>query len=256
MGNAEAERTALEDLRSRLDAASTAGELAAVETEAGSVARRLATVHAETRRALESQPGRESHQDDRSESRISEPAEQARSTVDAATAADQLHLRQLASEAGTLLERLAGPAPENPGRLYRLQAGRLASLRSQALELLAGGSVPASSASPLTARLTASLDALRLIAAAHYLFQGEPRNTLDLLDTTTDTEVERPLAAHRHLLRAAAHHQLYRLGGELDPDHRQQAAEAVRAARSLDPDLLPDATPFSPTFRVFYRSPP
>ncbi|MCG8457397.1 MAG: hypothetical protein MI919_14060 [Holophagales bacterium] len=255
LGNAETERAALEDLRSRLDVASTPGELAAVESEAGSVARRLATVHTETRRALESRTAGDSPEESLPEPVGPGPAEEGRPAVDTTAAREQRRLRQLASEAGTLLGRLSGRSPESPGHLYQLQTGRLASLRGEALELLSEESVPVSSQSLLAGRLTASLDALRLIAAAHYLFQGEPVTTLELLDETTG-DLERPLTAQRHLLRAAAHHQLYHLSGELDLDHRRQAAEAVRAARALAPDLSPDPTSFPPTFRIFYQALP
>jgi hypothetical protein len=62
-----------------------------------------------------------------------------------------------------------------------------------------------------------------------------------------------PAALQAHLLRAAARHALYSLGGQKDEALRQAIWADVQAVRRLDPSFQPNASAFSPRFRELFR---
>jgi len=92
----------------------------------------------------------------------------------------------------------------------------------------------------------------RLRQAAEAYLAGEHPRTLELL---ADTELSDPRAAlHASLLRAAAHHALFLLGGEREPELLDLAREEAAAGHRLDPDFEPAGRYFPPRFLAFYRA--
>jgi hypothetical protein len=131
----------------------------------------------------------------------------------------------------------------------RLEAAREVAMAKRAEARVAAAASPAP-ASPGPARPRVSDG---LVVAAQAVFDGEYRRAID---TLSGVEADGPAAAHVHLLRAAANHALFLIGGGKDARLLRSAAEDVRACRRLDSTLRPDPQVFSPLFtEMFDRTP-
>lgn len=90
----------------------------------------------------------------------------------------------------------------------------------------------------------------RLVLAARAYFGGEYQGALDALSRVDEWSGH--TAAQALLLRAAARHALYRLGGQKDEGLKRAALTDIEACRRYDPSLGPDEQAFSPRFRAFF----
>jgi hypothetical protein len=142
-------------------------------------------------------------------------------------------LSRRVAEVATLLERVAASKEEtSAARIDELRD----ELRSAAARL----------------RDAAAGPPRRLRQAVEAYLAGEFPRTLELL---ADTEFSDPRAAlHASLLRAAAYHALFLLGGEREPELLDLAREEAAAGHRLDPDFEPAGRYFSPRFLDFYRA--
>ena len=92
--------------------------------------------------------------------------------------------------------------------------------------------------------------ALLFDATASY-FTGDYARSLSVLDTAAFDDARATEQAL--IVRAAARHALYLIGGEKDQALLDRAVEDVKQCRHLDPKLTPPAA-FSPAFRQFFDS--
>lgn len=90
-----------------------------------------------------------------------------------------------------------------------------------------------------------------LVAAADAFFAAKYAQAADRLRPDGWTG---RAAVHGFLMRAAARHALYVIGGERDGALLRDAQEDVRSTRKLDPALAPDPQAFSPRFLDFYKT--
>lgn len=91
-----------------------------------------------------------------------------------------------------------------------------------------------------------------LAAAARAYFEGRYEDAAAALaDVDYGTG---PAAVQVHLIRAAARHALYVLGGRKDDALRQSVTADVEAVRRLDPAFSPSPAVFSPRFRDLFRT--
>jgi hypothetical protein len=88
------------------------------------------------------------------------------------------------------------------------------------------------------------------LAAASYLERDYETVLRSLSDITSQSARERAVA---HLMRAAAHHALYRLGGEQETSELEASRREILACREIDPEVEPDARFFSPAFRALFK---
>jgi hypothetical protein len=115
--------------------------------------------------------------------------------------------------------------------------------------LAAGRSALAPSASPSTEDAAPPAE---LVTAARAYFDGRYQEAADALAATDYGSG--PAALQAHVLRAAARHALYLLGGRRDDALRRAVDDDVQAVRRLDPTFEPSASAFSPRFRELFRS--
>jgi hypothetical protein len=115
------------------------------------------------------------------------------------------------------------------------------------LDPQAGRPVP--SAPPTTA--AAARAPAELLAAAHAYFEGRYEDVVRTLTPVTDDTG--PVALQAHLLRAAASHALYVMGGSRDEALLRAVTAEVDAVLRIDPDFQPDASAFSPRLRELFR---
>jgi hypothetical protein len=112
------------------------------------------------------------------------------------------------------------------------------------LDPIAPGSGAAAGAAP--ARPPAEL-----VSAARAYFEGRYEDVVRTLgDVPQDSG---PVALQAHLLRAAARHALYALGGGKDDALRRAVTADVQTVRRIDPSFQPDAAAFSPRFRELFK---
>lgn len=91
-----------------------------------------------------------------------------------------------------------------------------------------------------------------LVSAAHAYFEGRYEDVVRTLAEVPDGPG--PVAVQSYLLRAAARHALYALGGGKDNALLRAVTADVRTIRRLDPSFQPDAAAFSPRFRELFRA--
>jgi hypothetical protein len=108
--------------------------------------------------------------------------------------------------------------------------------------------LPAASPSP---PLPAPGPPPELVAAASAYFDGRYHEVVSALSGVRYEPG--PAALQTHLLRAAARHALYVLGGSQDDDLRRAVSADVEAVRRLDPSFEPNPSAFSPRFRELFR---
>lgn len=109
---------------------------------------------------------------------------------------------------------------------------------------------PAAAAQPKPPR--AQGPPVELVRAAQAYFAGDYPRAVSLLVVLDDSKGRS--AVQVRLLRAAARHALFLIGGGTDESLRRNALADVRACRSLEPSFVPDARAFSPRFRRFYET--
>jgi hypothetical protein len=90
-----------------------------------------------------------------------------------------------------------------------------------------------------------------LLAGARAFFGAQYPQTVALLAGANGLPGR--AGAQGLLLRAAARHALYLIGGEKDPALLSSAQADARASRRLDPRLVPDPQAFSPRFVELFK---
>jgi hypothetical protein len=90
-----------------------------------------------------------------------------------------------------------------------------------------------------------------LLAGARAFFGGQYAQAVTLLEGADRWPAR--AGAQALMLRAAARHALYQVGGEKDAGLLASAQADVRAARRLDPRVAPDAQAFSPRFVQLFQ---
>ena len=83
--------------------------------------------------------------------------------------------------------------------------------------------------------------------------EGEYGRAVEILEQAEALRSKR-MRARCLLLRAAARHTLFILGGENDYAARGRAADDLIAARAADPEIRPTEAAFSPRFRDFFAA--
>lgn len=237
----------IDSFTERLDGAdrSTARTLAASADEAARQIRRArqrATRRTEEAARPEPEPESGTDPDSDSKQGTAREPEAARSEPESSPLA--VRLGRLLVEAEDLLEATRD----------QISTSRLLSSQHDGLSELVGRGADAESAAvaTLSRRIAASSTALRFMAAAQRLFSGQPETALTLLED--QDEWPEPAAAQAHLMRGAARFALSRRAAEADPRVTARAAEDVRRASELDPELRPAPELFSPAFLRFYET--
>ncbi|HEY6553043.1 MAG TPA: hypothetical protein VI669_06790, partial [Vicinamibacteria bacterium] len=90
-----------------------------------------------------------------------------------------------------------------------------------------------------------------LLAGARAFFGGQYPQAVALLEGAE--RLPGRAGAQALMLRAAARHALYQIGGEKDAGLLASAQADARAARRLDPRAAPDPQAFSPRFVQVYQ---
>jgi len=90
-----------------------------------------------------------------------------------------------------------------------------------------------------------------LVAAAQAFFGAQYQQAANLLGPLEGLPGR--AGAHAMVIRAAARHALYLVGGERDSALLSSAAADVRTSRQRDPSLRPDPRAFSPRFLEFFQ---
>lgn len=150
--------------------------------------------------------------------------------------------RHCAAAVAAWNESLRQGAVRRNARLYaRLQAG---------IDACAKGSDPRIDSRPLRRPYVQGVPS-ELVEAAAALLDGHYEHVREVLRGVTFDEPR--MAAHRHLLLAAADYTLFVLGGESDADLRESAMQNVRRCRRVDYSVIPRRGIFSPRFIDFFN---
>lgn len=269
------QRQAIRDLEgaaSDLDAAEGAADLGDIQEAQGRAARARAELEAVAERAGRRRSELAAAEKDRrqreEEERLARLATRRRNLLDG--------LAVLADQTRTLLSRMDEAAPgatasparaELEGLLRELDtAGADPSVAR--LEALQKGILAASERvrQDLEAALARVPDEVHqpqptvppdgppkeLRRAAEAICAGRYQETLDTLSGVSFATAR--ASAHAHLLRAAARHGLFLLGGSEDDSLLRAARQDIRSCRAQDPRLAPDPEIFSPPFIRLFES--
>ncbi len=93
-----------------------------------------------------------------------------------------------------------------------------------------------------------------LVEGARLFFAGQYQAALTALAPADGFGPDVPLQVHGRVLRAAALHALYVRSGQTDQSLRARALEEIERCRSLNPEFVPSAAMFSPSFMAFFQN--